>query len=180
MRTVTATAGAVIGGLINVAAGRGAATPVHLKPGDVAPDFELPASDGTRYRLSDLTRAGAVVIAWFPKAFTGGCTRECESLSSHRAALRGFDVRYFGASVDTPETNREFAESVGASFPILSDADKQVARAYGVLGAAGYPARWTFYIGTDRHILDIDKHVHASSHGADIARKLAALGIARL
>jgi peroxiredoxin Q/BCP len=176
---MTATAAAVMGGVMNVAAGR-TKTAVQLRPGDVAPDFELPASDGKRYRLSDLTPTGAVVIAWFPKAFTGGCTRECESLSSYRAALQGFKVRYFGASVDAPETNREFAESLGASFPILSDEDKQVAAAYGVLGAAGYAARWTFYIWTDGRILDIDKNVHASSHGADVARKLATLGIARL
>jgi peroxiredoxin Q/BCP len=180
MRTITATAAAVIGGLMNVAAGRGAKRAVQLQPGDMAPDFELPASDGKRYRLSNLTPTTAVVIAWFPKAFTGGCTRECESLSSSRAALQGFKVRYFGASVDAAETNHEFAESLGASFPILSDEDKQVAGAYGVLGAAGYDARWTFYIGTDGRILGIDKNVHASSHGADLSRKLATRGLARL
>jgi thioredoxin-dependent peroxiredoxin len=180
MRTVTASAAAVVEGLVNVASGRGERSPVQLKPGDAAPQFDLPASDGRRYRLSDLTRDNTIVIAWFPKAFTGGCTMECESLGSHRVALQGFRARYFGASVDAPETNRRFAESLGITFPILSDEEKRVARAYGVLGAAGFAARWTFYIGTDGRILDIDKSVHASSHGADVARKLAELHTPRL
>jgi len=55
-----------------------------------------------------------------------------------------------------------------------------VARAYGVLSVAGFPSRWTFYIGKDGRILDIDKNVQPSSHGADVARKLEQLGIPRV
>ena len=82
-------------------------------------------------------------------------------------------MRYFGASVDTPATNAAFAESLGASYPILSDPAKNVARAYGVLGPSGFASRWTFYIGSDGRILDIDKKVSAASHGRDIVAKLA-------
>jgi peroxiredoxin Q/BCP len=81
-------------------------------------------------------------------------------------------VRYFGASVDTPETNARFAESIGAAYPILSDATRDVARAYGVLGASGYASRWTFYIGADGRILDVDKNVSAATHGRDIVAKV--------
>ena len=84
-------------------------------------------------------------------------------------------MRYFGASVDTPETNAKFAESLGVDYPILSDPGKSVARAYGVLGATGFASRWTFYIGSDGRILDVDKNVHASSHGRDIVAKLSTL-----
>lgn len=66
-----------------------------------------------------------------------------------------------------------------ADYPILSDPSKDVATAYGVIGRMGFPSRWTFYIGTDGRILHIDKSVNTSSAGADVAAKLAALGVAR-
>ena len=84
-------------------------------------------------------------------------------------------VRYFAASVDAAEVNTRFAESLGLSYPILSDATKEVARAYGVLGPSGYASRWTFYIGADGRILDIDKKVSAASHGRDVVAKLTQL-----
>jgi len=88
-------------------------------------------------------------------------------------------VRYFGASVDTPATNAKFAESLGVDYPILSDPEKSVARAYGVLGASGFASRWTFYIGADRRVLAIDKQVGAATHGGEIAARLAELGVTR-
>ena len=92
----------------------------------------------------------------------------------------GMPVGYFGASTDTADDNRAFAESLQLGYPILSDPDRSVARAYGVVGASGFASRWTFYIGKDGRILDIDKDVHPSSHGADVARKLEELGIPRV
>ena len=145
-----------------------------MKPGDPAPDFSLPGSDGRTYRLKELA-GQPVVIAWFPKAFTGGCTAECKSLSANDAALRGRTPAYFTASVDSVDANATFAESLGLAYPILSDPTKEVARAYGVLGPSGYASRWTFYIGADGRILDIDTKVSAASHGADVVARLAAL-----
>jgi len=91
--------------------------------------------------------------------------------------LRRFNVEYFAASVDSPEANARFARSLGIDYPILSDPTKEVARAYGVLGASGYASRWTFYIGADGRLLAIDKKVSAASHGRDIVAKLTELGI---
>jgi peroxiredoxin Q/BCP len=81
--------------------------------------------------------------------------------------------------VDDAETNKKFAEHTGADYPILSDAAKEVAKAYGVLGMSGMASRWTFYIGPDGKILHIDKGVKVSTAGADIAAKLGELGIAK-
>ncbi len=89
--------------------------------------------------------------------------------------MQRFDVEYFAASVDAPETNAKFAASLGIDYPILSDPTKEVARAYGVLAPSGMASRWTFYIGADGRILDIDKQVRAASHGMDIAKRLEAL-----
>ena len=86
-------------------------------------------------------------------------------------------MRYFGASVDSPETNARFAQSLDLDYPILSDPAKNVARAYGVLSASGFASRWTFYIGVDGRILDIDKKVNASSHGADVTETLKRLEV---
>ena len=91
--------------------------------------------------------------------------------------IRGFDVAYFMISVDTPEENKAFAEKESADFPLLSDPSKAVAGKYGVLGPAGLARRWTFYIGPDGKILDIDKSVSTGTAGADLANKLKALGI---
>jgi thioredoxin-dependent peroxiredoxin len=172
LRVMATTATAVVAGLFNVAAHRGDASRVEWGPGDELPDFSLTASDGRTYRLSAYRGRQAVVIAWFPKAFTGGCTSECESIGARSDAIRRFDVAYFGASVDAPTTNRRFASSLGIDFPILSDPTKAVARAHGVLGRSGFPSRWTFYIGIDGRILMIDKHVRAGQHGFDIEKTL--------
>lgn len=89
-------------------------------------------------------------------------------------------MAYFTASVDTPETNKQFAESLGLDYPVLSDPGKQVARAYGVVsGDKAYASRWTFYIGRDGKILYIDKQVSPASHGRDVVERLKVLGISR-
>ena len=88
-------------------------------------------------------------------------------------------MAYFAASVDTPETNRKFAESLQLDYPILSDQDKKVARAYGVL-KLGFAARATFYVGKDGRIVHVDRSVKAATAGDDATRCLAELGIPRL
>jgi|KBSMisStaDraftv2_1062788.scaffolds.fasta_scaffold218946_2 peroxiredoxin Q/BCP len=176
LRILAETARAVATGVTNAAFGRGVIAPVVLRAGDVAPEFTLPASDGVTYRLGDF-RGRPVVIAWFPKAFTGGCTAECRSLSEFSSAFSGSGVQCFAASVDTVKTNTDFAAALDLTCPILSDPGKDVARAYGVLGPSGFASRWTFYIGADGRILDIDTQVRATSHGRDVAARLTQLGI---
>ena len=80
-------------------------------------------------------------------------------------------------SVDSPETNKAFAEQEHADFPILSDPSKTTANAYGVLGWLGFASRWTFYIGPDGRILAIDRRVKPASSGADLIAKLRELGV---
>jgi thioredoxin-dependent peroxiredoxin len=177
-RTLTATARAAATGLTNIALGRvELSSDVQLRAGDLAPDFQLTASDGRQYRLSDFRGRRAVVVAWFPRAFTPGCTAECRSLGTNAAALRALSVQYFAASVDSPDTNAEFARSLQLPFPILSDETGKTARAYGVLSRSGFPSRWTFYIGVDGRILDVDRRVRTSTHGRDLAARLGELGI---
>ena len=89
-------------------------------------------------------------------------------------------MAYFAASIDRPETNRKFAESLELDYPILSDPEKRVARAYGVLRGLGmYTARQTFYVGRDGVVLFVDEDVQPKTAGDDVARRLAELGVPR-
>ena len=147
------------------------------KVGDDAPDFQLKGSDGKTYKLSDFKGKKPVVIAWFPKAFTGGCTKECKSMAEQGGAIRKFDVAYFTASVDDAETNKKFAESLNLDYPILSDPTKETAKAYGVLNDRGMANRWTYYIDKNGKIAAVDQKVNTENHGKDIAAKLEELGV---
>ena len=152
--------------------------PVELKVGDMAPDFSRAASDGKTYKLSDFRGKKAVVVAWFPKAFTRGCTIECKSLAENGHLLKNYQVSYFMASVDPVEENTKFGAEHKADFPLLSDPTKEVATAYGVLNAErGLANRWTFYIGVDGRILAIDKAVKPDTSAQDMANKLKELGV---
>lgn len=150
----------------------------ELKVGDPAPDFTLQGSDGQTYKLSDFKGKQAVVVAWFPKAFTQGCTIECKSLAENGDLIKKYNARYFMASVDPIEQNKKFAESERADFPLLSDPTKETATAYGVLNPErGFANRWTFYIGADGKILAIDKAVKPATSAQDMAAKLKELGV---
>jgi thioredoxin-dependent peroxiredoxin len=149
------------------------------KVGDKAPEFSLEASDGKTYTLDQYKGKSAVVVAWFPKAFTGGCTKECKSLRENSKTLKDLKIAYFTASVDTAEQNTKFAKSLDLDYPILSDPDKSVAKAYGVLRPNGSVTnRWTFYIDKEGVIKAIDKEVKVDKAGADVAAKVKELGLA--
>jgi thioredoxin-dependent peroxiredoxin len=178
--TPAPTGAAGTGGPTAAAAGTGAgaaASPAGLRVGDAAPDFDLTGSDGKQHKLSDHKGKEAVVIAWFPKAFTGGCTAQCKSLQENGETLKKFQVAVYAASVDPPEKNYEFAKSLEIDYPILSDPKLEVAKAYGVLNASNMASRWTFYIGKDGKVLFIDKQVETAKAGIDVAEKLKELGV---
>ena len=165
---------AVIGlGLANFAAA------ADLKVGDKAPGFSMMGSDGKTHALSDYKGKQAVVIAWYPKAFTGGCTAECKSFREKSTEMKKLGVAYFTASVDTAAENKKFAESLDLDYPILSDPDKSVAKAYGVVNEQrGVANRWTFYIDKNGVIKEIDKKINTKQAAPDVAAKVAQLGLA--
>jgi peroxiredoxin Q/BCP len=168
--------------LVSLLGAAAAAAAADLKVGDMAPDFKLQASDGKTYQLADFKGKKAVVLAWFPKAFTSGCTIECKSLAKNGDKIRKYDVAYFMASVDAVEGekgNKAFAESEKADFPMLGDPTKEAARAYGVLNPEwGMANRWTFYIDKDGRIAAIDKAVKPATSAEDMVAKLAELKVA--
>ena len=166
---------------------------VDLKVGDQAPNFKLQATDGKTYQLSDFKGKQAVVLAWFPAAFTRGCTIECKSLAENGDKIKMYDVSYFMASVDPIEKNTEFAkaksvtlgqganqqivEKKEADFPLLSDPTKDIAKAYGVLNDRGVANRWTFYIDKTGKISYIEKMVKPETSAEDMITKIAELKV---
>ena len=166
--------------LLGLCLAPGPAAAADLKVGNKAPDFKLQASDGKIYRLSELEGKESVVLAWFPKAFTQGCTIECKSLAEHGDLIKKYNAKYFMASVDPlegEEGNKAFGQAYNADFPLLSDPTKETAKAYGVLGDHGFANRWTFYVGKDGNILAIDKQVKPATSAQDIAATLKQLGV---
>jgi peroxiredoxin Q/BCP len=151
-----------------------------LEVGDSAPAFELQGTDGKVYKLSDFKGKESVVLAWFPKAYTKGCTIECKSLAENGHLLKKFKNTYFMASVDPIEDNKGFAEQQNADFPLLSDPTKETARAYGVLNEErGVAMRQTFfYIDQNGTIVAIDREVKPETSAEDMASKLAELNTA--
>ncbi len=152
----------------------------ELKVGDKAPDFNLQATTGDFYKLSDYRGKKAVVLAWYPMANTRGCTIECKSLTEQGHLIREFDVSYVMASVDPLDDNRDFAKKTGADFPMLSDPTKDTAKAYDVLNLFRVASRVTFYISKEGNILKIDEDINPKTAAQDIASNLALLDIKKV
>ncbi|MAZ24681.1 MAG: peroxiredoxin [Porticoccaceae bacterium] len=149
-----------------------------LEVGDKAPAFSLEATDGKTYSLQQFLNKEAVVIAWYPRAFTSGCTIECKSLAQNGHLLKDLEVTYFMASVDPIEKNVKFAIDNGADFPLLSDPTKETAKAYNVMGII-FPKRHTIYISKTGDVMYIDKNVNPKTSAEDMASKLIELGVSR-
>jgi thioredoxin-dependent peroxiredoxin len=179
-----------MGLVATLAAGAMAQSAVELKVGDMAPDFTLQGTDGKSHKLSDYRGKQAVVVAWFPRAFTQGCTIECKSLAENGDKIQKYDVAYFMASVDPLEENIKFAKATSvtlgdrvvekkeADFPMLSDPTKEVATKYGVLNARGTANRWTFYIDKTGKIAAIEKMVRPETSAEDMLVKMKEIKIA--
>jgi peroxiredoxin Q/BCP len=160
-----------------LAVGSSPARAGDLAPGDKAPDFALQATDGRTVRLIDYLGKRGFVLAWFPKAFTSGCTEELGALRDAQGELAPFDADVFMVSFDPPEKNADFAKSLNAKLVLLSDPKGEAANAYGVSALGGmYAKRWTFYVDKDGVVRFVDRSVKTATAGKDIAAKLAELG----
>ncbi len=148
-----------------------------LKIGEQAPNFNLQATTGDYYQLSDYKGKQVVVLAWYPMANTRGCTFECKSLVEKGHLIRKYNASYFMASVDPLDDNRDFAKKTDADFPMLSDPTKETAKAYDVLNFMGVASRVTVYISKEGKILKIDDDINPKTAAEDIANNLKALNV---
>ena len=139
----------------------------HLKVGDLAPDFDLPSTKGGRVKLSDFRGKSPVVLAFFPAAFTGGCTKEMLGYQASLAKFQGHTAQVFGISGDNTPSQSEFAKQLNLEFPLLSDfASRETMAAYGVLmPGRGLANRATFVVDRDGKIV----HIEEGSAAIDIS-----------
>ena len=127
-----------------------------LKVGDKAPDFTLESQDGRTVSLHDYAGYKNVVIYFYPKDFTLGCTAETKGFSDRYDDVLGLGAEVIGISSDSAESHGSFAEECGAKFPLLADRGGKVRELYGAKGTFGLaPGRVTFVIdkgGIVRHV----------------------------
>lgn len=139
----------------------------HLKVGDTAPDFDLPSTKGGRVKLSELRGKSPVVLAFFPAAFTGGCTKEMLAYQASLSKFQGHTAQVFGISGDNTPSQGEFAKQLKLEFPLLSDfATREAMAAYGVLmPGRGLANRATFVVDAAGKIA----HIEEGSAAVDIS-----------
>jgi peroxiredoxin Q/BCP len=153
---------------------------MHLKPGDVAPDFSAVATDGSTVRLADF-RGRTLVLYFYPMDDTPGCTRQACSLRDGHAAIAATGAAIVGVSAQDRASHERFAEKYRLDFPLLADADQHIARAYGTVGGLlgpvqglfGIGRRVTFIIdgeGRIRHVID---DVDTAAHAEQVLKLLA-------
>ncbi|HEX8742047.1 MAG TPA: thioredoxin-dependent thiol peroxidase [Thermoleophilaceae bacterium] len=152
-----------------------------MNEGDAAPDFELPDQDGRPVRLSEL-RGRTVVVYFYPKADTPGCTTQACAIRDRQADFDDAGAVVLGISPDPVPRLRKFADKYGLPFTLLSDEDHSVAEAYGVWvhkPARGYMKarmgieRSTFVVGPDGRLERVLRKVKAQGHDELVLGALA-------
>ena len=130
----------------------------HLKTGDAAPDFTLPSTKGEKVTLSSFKGKNTVVLAFFPAAFTGGCTKEMQSFSKDLAKFTEAGAIVFGISTDNvPSLSHWAKEVLKIDQALLSDFSKKIAETYGILAPSGVASRTTFVVDQDGKIQFIEE-----------------------
>ena len=104
---------------------------------------------------------------------------QCKALRDSAVEIDSYDVAYFMVSVDSLETNTAFAKQNQANFPVLADAERTVAKAYGALSERGYANRWTYFIDPQGLVARVDRQVNPRTAGADLVAHLDALDVPR-
>jgi peroxiredoxin Q/BCP len=127
-----------------------------LKVGDQAPDFTLPDTEGKPVSLSNLLKAGPVILAFYPKAFTPGCTRQNQAFRDRSADVAKKGAQVVGISTDSVETQRKFKADYQLPYLLLSDEQGAVSKQYsGTVPVLGFANRANFVIGQDGRITAI-------------------------
>lgn len=141
-----------------------------MEEGDNYIDFEAESSKG-KIKLSDiLSKNRFVVLYFYPKSFTSGCTQELKRFVELYEEFKKYNTEIIGVSADSVETQKRFAEKYNAKFPIVSDVDRKIINSYGVKSPRGSGAsRITFIISSDGKILKVFRSLKKASDHADLS-----------
>jgi len=167
----------VVVGFSGFAASRFFSSRTIPQAGSAAPEFSLPSQDGTVIRLKDY--AGKwVVLYFYPKDFTSGCTVEAHNFQRDQAEFAKRNAVILGVSVDTADSHRKFCAKEGLNFKLLADTSHQVSKQYGSLinlGVAQISARNTFLIDPQGRIARAFASVNPARHSAEVLSAIDAL-----
>lgn len=147
----------------------------NLKVSDSAPDFTLQDADGNSYTLSSYKGVSPVVIYFYPKAGTPGCTKQACGIRDSWSKFSENGIVVLGISVDSKDDIKDFIQENNLNFPLLSDEKKEVSKAYGVLNNLGLANRITFIVDKEGKIAEIIREVDVQKHADqvfEIAMKL--------
>jgi thioredoxin-dependent peroxiredoxin len=146
-----------------------------LKPGDRAPDFELPDEEGRTVRLSSLLEGGPLVLYFYPSDFTPVCTREACMFRDMHEMLAARGIRVIGINTQPPDMHRKFRASYSLPFPLLSDPERLVVKAYRADGFLGLMVRRvSYFVDSDGTILDcVQADLQLARHREFVNRALA-------
>jgi len=145
--------------------------------GSIAPEFTLPSQEGTPVSLKDY-RGKWVVLYFYPKDFTGGCTIEAHNFQRDQAQYVQKGVVVLGVSVDDADSHKKFCTKEGLTFKLLADTDKKVTEAYGSLtnmALVKFAARHTFIITPEGKIAKVYEDVNPNKHSEEVLAALAEL-----
>lgn len=145
--------------------------------GDKVPDIEAQTYGGEKIRLSDFLDGGSVVLYFYPRDNTSGCTKEACSMRDGMEELENLGVKVLGVSTDSVKSHENFRDKYDLNFPLLSDKSKEVVKKYGVESARGSAKRTTFLIDKDRVVRYIWKKVNTSKHADEVISKVKELGL---
>jgi len=162
--------------LEELARNRGGNRMVNLKIGDQFPEIERDSSSG---EVSISSYHGKnVVVYFYPKDNTPGCTKEAKGFRDYKKNFEELDTEIVGISTDSTKSHQKFADKYGLNFALLSDKDKTLCKACGVVGLTGTTAkRTTFLLDKDGRIRHIWENVSVGGHVEDVLSKISELGL---
>jgi peroxiredoxin Q/BCP len=160
-------------------AGTKGASVQEVGEGSIAPNFKLKSDDGKTYSLSDYRGQKEVVLYFYPKDDTPGCTKEACSFRDNLSSLNRSRVQVLGVSMDGLASHGKFREKYSLNFPLLSDMDGKVSKNYGVYKLKNNYGKkyWgiersTFIIDKDGRIKKAFRRVHVDGHVDEVRRSL--------
>lgn len=146
---------------------------MSISIGEQVPDLDVVTHDGRHVTLSELAAGHALVVFFYPKAFTGGCTAEACHFRDLATEFEAMGARRVGVSRDDVETQARFADEHGFDYPLVSDEDDAIAEAFGARRPGPLPARrQTFVLDTDLTVLGVISSERDMERHADDALQL--------
>ncbi len=147
------------------------------KIGDMAPDIEAETYGGEKIKLSDFANKKSVVLYFYPKDNTPGCTKEACSMRDGMKELEKLGVQVLGVSTDSVKSHEGFRDKYNLNFPLLSDKSKNIIKTYGVESDYGSARRVTFLIDKSGVIRHSWEKVNTFKHAEEVAEKVKELGL---